>query len=186
MLSSNPRLGQASANDGTAHAAAKPRIPLHYVHTRELDRFYELPPSHAPAIPLSVRPHANQRHRMRVRVTHDQKTGEQLAQIIKIRIADLDVYSPRTAFDWRLSVNLEMAYDGDTNALVEIVENGRSSKRSKDRMTYRHLAYQIDLTQVTMQPDVSPPSTSGSSLLALFPPPFPSLCIGCWPVISIP
>lgn len=126
---------------------------MDYVHTRERDRFYDLPPSHLPSIPLSIRPYINPRHRMRVRVTTDQKTGEKLAQIIKIRIADLDIYSPRTAFDWRLSVNLEMSYDGDVSNLTEVVENGRRSERNKDRMTYKHLAYQIDLTQVTMQPD---------------------------------
>lgn len=128
------------------------------MHTRELDRFYELPTSQLPAIPLSVRPLLHQRgHRTKVRVTHDQKTGEQLAQIIKIRIADLDVYSPGTAFDWRVSVNLEMPYEGDLTGLTEVTEAGngnKASKRSKDRMTYRHLAYQIDLTQVTLQGEV--------------------------------
>lgn len=149
------------------------------MHTRELDRFYELPPSHMPAVPLSVRPFLNQRHRTRVRVTHDQKSGEQLAQIIKIRIADLDVYSPRTAFDWRLSVNVEMSYEGDVTGLIEVAENGRSSKRSKDRMTYKHLAFQIDLTQVTMQPDVRGPRYPFHSSLIL---PYPGsfiLCIPC-------
>ncbi|KAI9782547.1 MAG: mRNA-capping enzyme subunit beta [Peltula sp. TS41687] len=134
-------------------SSSKPRIPLDYVHTRERDRFYDLPQSQLPAIPLSVRPYINPRHRTRVRVTTDQKTGEKLAQIVKIRIADMDVYSPRTAFDWRLSINLEMTYDGDISSLTELVENGRRSERNKDRMTYKHLAYQIDLTQVTMQSD---------------------------------
>ena len=137
-------------------SSSRPRVPLKYVHTRELDRFYELPANLIPPIPASVRPLVNQRHRVRVRVTHDQRTGERLAQIIKIRIADLDVYSPRTAFDWRISVNLEMNYDGDLYGMTEISEHGKSSKRSKDRMTYQHLAYQIDLTQVTLQSDVSP------------------------------
>ncbi|KAI9796754.1 MAG: mRNA-capping enzyme subunit beta [Piccolia ochrophora] len=133
----------------------KPRVPMDYVHTRERDRFYELPHAELPGVPLSVRPFLNLRHKMRVRVTTDQKTGQPLAQIVKIRIADLDVYSPRTAFDWRLSVNLEMAYEGDVNGLVEVVESGKRSERNKDRMTYKHLAYQIDLTQVTTQSDPS-------------------------------
>jgi hypothetical protein len=139
-----------------AGAGAKPRIPLQYVHTRELDRFYELPHAQLPAIPPSVRASMNQRHRCKVRVTHNQKTGEELARIIKIRVADLDVYSPRTAFDWRISVNLEMPFDGDVAGLPEASEasGGKGSKRSKDRMTYKHLAYQIDLTQVILQVDV--------------------------------
>lgn len=60
------------------------------------------------------------------------------------------MYSPRTPFDWRVSVNLEMAFEGDMRDLVEVQEGHRRAKdRNKDRMTYRHLAYQIDLTQVT-------------------------------------
>ncbi|KAI9834642.1 MAG: mRNA-capping enzyme subunit beta [Phylliscum demangeonii] len=142
-----------SAHANGTSTPSKARIPMDYVHTRERDRFYDLPAAQLPSLPLSVRPALNNRHRTRVRVTTDQKTGEPLAQIVKIRLADLDVYSPRTAFDWRLSVNLETAFDGDVSHLIEIVENGRRSERLKDRMTYKHLAYQIDLTQVTMASD---------------------------------
>ncbi|KAI9885437.1 MAG: hypothetical protein M1823_002743 [Watsoniomyces obsoletus] len=149
----SPSSSSANNNNPNTSTNSKARIPLQYVHTRELDRFYELPTSQLPAsIPLSVRPLLHSRgHRTKVRVTHDQKTGEQLAQIIKIRIADLDVYSPRTAFDWRVSVNLEMPFDGDISGSTEVTEANKAMKRNKDRMTYRHLAYQIDLTQVTLQ-----------------------------------
>lgn len=91
-------------------------------------------------------------------MTTDQRTGAVLARIIKCRIADLDVYSPRTCLDWRISVNLEMNYEGDIGELSlpadpnSLVGAGagapRGGARSKDRMSYRHLAYQIDLTQV--------------------------------------
>ena len=85
-----------------------------------------------------------------MRITTDQKTGKVLAKIVKVRIADLDIYSPRTAFDWRVSINLEMNFDGDMNDLVEPqARSGRRAERNKDRMSYKHLAYQIDLTQVT-------------------------------------
>ncbi|KAI9843971.1 MAG: mRNA-capping enzyme subunit beta [Sclerophora amabilis] len=137
-------------------ANPKPRTPISYVHTRERDRFFDLPPSAIVSMPLpaSVRPHVNPRHKMKLRVTTDQKSGAPLAKIVKVRLADLDVYSPRTPFDWRLSVNLELTYMGDTDGLVEILEGGRKSDRNKDRMTYRHQAYQIDLTQVTMQSEI--------------------------------
>ena len=128
---------------------------MDYVHTHERDRFYELPQAALASLPPSVRPHINPRHKVKVRVTTNQKTGQQLAKIIKVRIADLDIYSPRTAFDWRVSVNLEMPYDGDVDGLVEVSEDGKRPDRNKDRMSYRHLAYQIDLTQVTLQSDVS-------------------------------
>ena len=170
VLSSKQHPDSASAqspSNGVVNSS-KLRIPVDYVHTRERDRFYDLPSSVLPSLPLSVRPYVNARHRMRVRVTTDQKTGEKLAQIIKVRIADLDIYSPRTAFDWRISVNLEMAYDGDVSNLTEIVENGRKSERNKDRMTYKHLAYQIDLTQVTMQAEVSDISALAMNVTIVF------------------
>ncbi|EGD94187.1 hypothetical protein TESG_01711 [Trichophyton tonsurans CBS 112818] len=55
---------------------------------------------------------------------------------------------PRTCLDWRISVNLEMNYDGDLSKLQQTSDWKRSGDRNKDRMSYRHLAYQIDLTQV--------------------------------------
>lgn len=124
---------------------------MSYVHTYECDTFFELSQAGILGLPTSIRTLLNPRHsQVRVRITTAQKTGKVLAKIVKVRIADLDVYSPRTAFDWRVSVNLEMNFDGDMNELVEPQgRNGRRAERNKDRMSYRHLAYQIDLTQVT-------------------------------------
>jgi len=122
---------------------------MSYVHTKECDAFYELSQAGHLGLPPSIRAQLNPRHRAKVRITTDQKTGRELAKIIKARVADLDIYSPRTAFDWRVSVNLEMNYDGDMKDLVETTEGGKRADRNKDRMSYRHLAYQIDLTQVT-------------------------------------
>lgn len=122
------------------------RIPLSYAHKKERDTFYEISPSELPPV---IRQNLNPRHKPKVRVTLDQRTGEVLAKIVKCRIADLDVYSPRTCVDWRISVNLEMSYEGDVNHLTVVDPGrGRGGERNKDRMSYRHLAYQIDLTQV--------------------------------------
>ncbi|KAI2084469.1 hypothetical protein LOZ36_004802 [Ophidiomyces ophidiicola] len=131
------------------------RIPLTYAHKKERDTFYEISPA---ALPPLVQHHLNPRHKPKVRVTTDQRTGEILARIIKCRIADMDVHSPRTNLDWRISVNLEMNFDGDASELIPIAGMGdapvpaaggkRTGSRNKDRMSYRHLAYQIDLTQV--------------------------------------
>lgn len=122
------------------------RVPIAYAHKKECDSFYEISPT---ALPPVVQHHLNARHKPKVRVTTDQRTGAVLARIIKCRIADLDVYSPRTCLDWRISVNLEMNYDGDVRELVPAPsDNRRGGDRNKDRMSYRHLAYQIDLTQV--------------------------------------
>lgn len=122
------------------------RIPLSYAHKKERDTFYEVPLNELPPL---IQNYLNPRHKPKVRVTTDQKTGDILAKIIKCRIADLDVYSPSTNVDWRISVNLEMNFDRDVQQFpISEGGGGRGRERIKDRMSYRHLAYQIDLTQV--------------------------------------
>ncbi|KAJ5617795.1 hypothetical protein N7537_002909 [Penicillium hordei] len=124
------------------------RIPLAYVHKKERDTFYEIQASDLPPV---IRQNLNPRHKPKVRVTTDERTGEILAKIVKCRVADVDVCSPRTTVDWRVSVNLEMEYTGDVSNLpvidAAVIKGGRGD-RIKDRMSYRHLAYQVDLTQV--------------------------------------
>lgn len=131
------------------------RVRMDYKHTREIDSFYDLTPTAEASLPPIVRSLITSNRggtsRARVRLTTDQKDGRQLAKIIKVRLADLDVFSPGTPFDWRLSVNLEMDYNQGQESLVEVVEQGkRAPDRNKDRMTYLHQSYQIDLTQVTI------------------------------------
>lgn len=131
--------------------AGSNRIPLSYAHKKERDTFYEISVNELPPV---VQHNLHPRHKPRVRVTTDQRTGEVVSKIVKCRIADLDVYSPRTHVDWRVSVNLEMNYDGDVRHL-QVADLGGprgrgGGERSKDRMSYRHLAYQIDLTQVAL------------------------------------
>ena len=144
-------LNYKKPNPTSSSPPPKPRIQMSYVHTRERDTFYELSQAGELALPPFVRAQLNPRHnRPKVRITTDQKTGKELARIIKVRVSDLDVYSPKTPFDWRISVNLEMAFEGDMRELVEVQDGQRKQPdRNKDRMTYKHLAYQIDLTQVT-------------------------------------
>lgn len=122
------------------------RIPISYAHKKERDTFYEVSPAELPPV---IRQNLNPRHKPRIRVTTDARTGEVIAKIVKCRVADIDVCSPRTTVDWRVSVNLEMEYPGDVRNLpvVDMAKGGRG-ERNKDRMSYRHLAYQIDLTQV--------------------------------------
>lgn len=157
------------------------RIPLTYAHKKERDVFYEISAS---ALPPVIQHNLHARHKPKVRVTSDQKTGEVLAKIVKCRLADLDVHSPRTCLDWRVSVNLEMNYEGDISELVAVSDNvnsggiqeKKSIERNKDRMSYRHLAYQIDLTQVANTEVSSHPSflflpSSFSLFLSFVPPP---------------
>ncbi|KAJ9201115.1 hypothetical protein DTO021D3_9005 [Paecilomyces variotii] len=134
------------------------RVPLSYAHKKERDTFYEVNVSELPPV---IQHNLHPRHKPKVRVTRDQRTGEILAKIVKCRVADLDVYSPRTCVDWRISVNLEMNYDGDVSNLP--IADGAGARgraggeRNKDRMSYRHLAYQVDLTQVAT---AEPPTKS--------------------------
>lgn len=59
----------------------------------------------------------------------------------KRRIADLNVYSPREAFDWRVSASVEDPAEMPSGPPINI--------REKDRACYRHQICQVDLTVVT-------------------------------------
>ncbi|KAI1316039.1 mRNA-capping enzyme subunit beta [Mortierella claussenii] len=100
-----------------------PERQIRYQHTREIDQFYSTPAG-------------------KTRVTRDQKTNEVIPNGIvkKDRIADLDVYSPRNAFDYRVSVNIEVP--------VPAPQGVSQFERHKDRISYRHNNFKIDLTQV--------------------------------------
>ncbi|MCJ1263756.1 mRNA-capping enzyme subunit beta [Lobaria immixta] len=130
----------------------KPRVPMFYVHSRECDSFYELSKAGFRSLPPYVRELlGSRRSNAKVRITRDQITGNTLAQIVKIHLADLDVYSPNTEFDYRVSINLEANLKGNWRDLVmPAALNGETLKRKKNRMSYKHLAYQIDLTQVLL------------------------------------
>jgi polynucleotide 5'-triphosphatase len=140
-------------------AQSQRRVPIEYRHRRETDKFFELPPSYWTTLPPALKAQLNARHAVKVRVSHDQKTGEVLAKIIKARIADLDIHNPQSPLDCRISINFEMRYDGDIEELKAIVPDQRIPDRNKDRLSYSQSYYQIDLTQVTqlVSVNVSPP-----------------------------
>jgi polynucleotide 5'-triphosphatase len=68
---------------------------------------------------------------------------------MKARVADLDIYNPQSPMDCRISINLEMPYEGDVEELKAIATDSRIPDRNKDRLSYTQSHYQIDLTQVT-------------------------------------
>lgn len=41
-------------------------------------------------------------------MTRDEKTSEVVACVKKVRLDSLDIYSPKRAADWRISVNVEV------------------------------------------------------------------------------
>jgi len=125
------------------------RAVIAYSHPHEYDEFYDLNEEGKRNLPPSILHWMNPRHKPRVRRTIDEETRQVKAQIIKSRIADLEVYNPQSDFDYRVSISIESPWEGDPNWLSEMGEENRD--RQKDRMSYRHMAYQIDLTQVSYQ-----------------------------------
>lgn len=124
------------------------------MHRYEIDSFYALPQEEIQSLSPSIIPYV-QKRRPTVRVTKDMKTGEVLAQIIKVRLADLHVYNPLRRYDWRVSVSAEVHWNGDVQQLMAVAKSNKEAKpepdRYKDRMSYKHQYCQIDLTQVKAQ-----------------------------------
>ncbi|KAG0216755.1 mRNA-capping enzyme subunit beta [Mortierella sp. NVP41] len=104
-----------------------------YKHTYEIDQFHT---SGGP----------------KTRVTKDQKTGQVIPNGIvrKDRIADLDIFSPRRPFDYRVSVNVEVP--------VPFPGGSPDFERQKDRVSYRLNNLKIDLTQVKTANSNKPPT----------------------------
>jgi hypothetical protein len=108
-------------------------------------------------------------------VTKDERTGEVVECVRKIRLGDLNVYSPKRAADWRVSVNLEVPSEysraplGIRNLIYlwfAVPQPGGTPThtRRKDRISYSHEEFSIDLTQVT-----STASASGAVRLPSLP-----------------
>ncbi|KAJ2441001.1 mRNA-capping enzyme subunit beta, partial [Coemansia sp. RSA 2424] len=86
---------------------------IEYKHTKEIDHFYRVEGT-------------------RVRVTTDKESGQVLAVITKTKIADLNIYSPRTKLDIRITINEEQPLERpDVDAHKPIME------RHKDRLSYK-------------------------------------------------
>ncbi|KAK4034320.1 CYTH-like domain-containing protein [Parachaetomium inaequale] len=142
------------ANKAANAALPRPRLPIDYRHRRETDKFFELPASvRDRSLPVCVaKPIAAKGHGVKVRVSYDQKTNKVIGKIVKARIADLSLHFPDLPLDCRISVNLEMDWDGSVEELEKMAAaTGRPPipPRMKDRLSYKHGCYQIDLTQVT-------------------------------------
>ncbi|KAI5474365.1 hypothetical protein MNV49_003488 [Pseudohyphozyma bogoriensis] len=100
--------------------------PIRYSHTYETDTFHEV---------------SGQGPRRKVRLTKNQKDPKLSRCVEKTRIADMNIFSPKRMFDWRISVNLEQPAPAPTTPPV--------NTRQKDRISYSHQLFQVDLTQVT-------------------------------------
>lgn len=123
-----------------------PSSPLEYTHLHLIDTFYQ---------------GDNPREKEKIRVTRREKSGEVVACMQKIRLGSIDIYSPKRAADWRISVNMEIpGMSSGTIAkhslrciafafLVPPPIGSPTHTRKKDRMSYTHEEFIIDLTQVT-------------------------------------
>ncbi|KAK8165249.1 CYTH-like domain-containing protein [Phyllosticta citrichinensis] len=128
-----------------SHKSNRPK--MRYEHLREKDTFYHAEDADLAALPPSVQPYiyAKGHHRKpRVRITRDHVTHKMKARILKCRVADLDIHSPREPFDCRISVNIELEIPEE----VSLLEAKDEVARLKDRLSYKHQHTQIDLTQV--------------------------------------
>ena len=127
------------------------RIPLLYTHRREVDTFHVLPGDPATILsqlPPSIVRDADIRSPPRLRLTHELGSGKLLASIVKVRVKDLHLYNPSAAVDCRISVSLEMEWPLTEDERRGLRPEARSQERSKDRISYRHLAFSVDLTEV--------------------------------------
>lgn len=147
----------------------RPRVQVHYKHRRETDRLFELPPELIQRIPPTIQNLVPRGRSHKVRVTYDQKTGQVLAKIVKAPVANLHIHFPRLPLDCRISVNLEMDWDGPVEEIEALAPKNPRDKqpdRNKDRLSYTQGHYQIDLTQVTQTvpgPNVSLPLSTWTS-----------------------
>ncbi|KAI1174833.1 CYTH-like domain-containing protein [Nemania sp. FL0916] len=133
--------------------SAAPRVPIQYVHRRQTDRFFELPAHLRQRLPPSVANLLSPNAPLKARITYDQKTGNILAKIVKARVADLHIHLSHMPLDCRISINIEWDWDGPPSEIEQsqIPHKDRQPDRNKDRLSYTHGFYQIDLTQVTHQ-----------------------------------
>lgn len=85
----------------------------------------------------------------KVRVTRDAETLAIKPDgiIQKTRIADLNIHCPNRLFDYRISINVERPAEEPTSDHVSI--------REKNRLSYAHQNFIVDLTQVTVPEKVS-------------------------------
>ncbi len=155
----NERVTETHPRNLEAQKGAPRRVPIGYIHRLEKDEFYELPPSYnqnlPPAVQQALKDRNLVRHPLKLRVSYDSKTRQLIDKIIKVRIGDLDILFPGDPLDCRISVNLEMHFEGSMEEIKSMVMDNRQPDRLKNRVSYKQSHYQIDLTQVTQTVSVN-------------------------------
>lgn len=104
------------------------------------------PPSHTKDVIYNILDNVDN-----VRVTLSEE-DEILERIIKRRVDNLDVYSPGDLLDFRVTVSLEIPQSEAEYNMLKLSKNGQ---RVKNRLSFRHRAFQADLTLVTKEKNVA-------------------------------
>uniref|UniRef100_D8PXD9 mRNA-capping enzyme subunit beta n=1 Tax=Schizophyllum commune (strain H4-8 / FGSC 9210) TaxID=578458 RepID=D8PXD9_SCHCM len=100
-----------------------PSSPVGYAHHYLVDSFY-----------------GNDRD-AKIRVTRDEKADNRVVECVrKIKLANLEIYCPKWPVDWRVTVSLECP--------VPLPDEPAVHTRRKDRLSYKHEEFSVDLTQV--------------------------------------
>ncbi|KAK5126544.1 hypothetical protein LTR85_009478 [Meristemomyces frigidus] len=137
----------------------KGRVAMQYQHPREIDSFQPLSAAGIAALPPIFRSRKLPPGReLRLRTSIDQKNRQVTARIVKQQVADLHIYNPRHEYDCRISINLEANMNRpDLAPFEDLVEPAKYDahadllERRKDRLSYKHLAYSVDLTRVDVK-----------------------------------
>ncbi|KAI1432560.1 CYTH-like domain-containing protein [Xylaria sp. CBS 124048] len=145
--------GQVKTSLSPRNFTATPRVPIKYVHRRQKDRFFELPAHLRQRLPAPIVNLLPPNAPLKARITYDQMTGNVVAKIVKARVADFHIHMAHMPLDCRISINIEWDWDGPPQEIEQnqVSNKDRQSDRNKDRLSYTHGFYQIDLTQVTQE-----------------------------------
>ena len=144
-------------NKETVISKGPGRVPMDYQHIYERDSFFPLSKLGQQVLPRALLQHQARQKELKIRITHENGKGKEpvkKAAIVKVKVDDLHIFNPRHQYDCRISINLEINLHGrddlaDFESLYLHDDTGnRQADRIKDRLSYKHLAYSIDLTKV--------------------------------------
>lgn len=137
----------------TQTAATTPgRKRVEYTHTRETDSFRTLNQAGMNLMPEALMKRNNRRD-LKLRTSRRDTDGAITGRIVKLPLSQLQIHSPMDNYDVRISMNLEVNLDQPELETLDITDNPTQDRpaqpeRKKDRVSYKHLACQTDLTRV--------------------------------------
>ena len=144
-------------NATTAKSREPGRVHMGYEHIYERDSFRPLSKLGQQVLPKALQQHQSRHREPKIRITHENAKGKnpvRKAAIVKVNVDNLHIFNPRHNYDCRISINLEVNLLGRTDladfeSLISHDDKGTPQvDRIKDRLSYKHLAYSIDLTKV--------------------------------------